>query len=136
MQKVWEGFNESLFRKLAPPFPKVELLRFDGCRKGDEVHLVLHFPFLKQTWNALIIENGASENEIYFIDIGSKCPFFLKSWQHKHIIRKVDNDKSLIIDQVEFSTGSLVSDLLFFPILYTQFLYRKPIYKNVFAKTS
>ena len=29
-QQVWAGFNQSLFEKLAPPFPRVRLLRFDG----------------------------------------------------------------------------------------------------------
>lgn len=132
MQDVWLGFDEKLFRFLSPPFPKVEIERFDGCLKGDEVHLKLLFPFFPQYWFAEIVENSLSENEIYFIDKGTKLPFFLSDWQHKHRIVKVNETQSAIIDSIEFKTGTLISDWAVYPALYLQFLMRKPLYKKYF----
>ncbi|MFN0048562.1 MAG: SRPBCC family protein [Cytophagales bacterium] len=132
MENVWKGFDERLFAKLSPPFPKVEILRFDGCKKGNEVHLKLLFPFIPQLWFAEIIDNSIAENEIYFVDKGTKLPFFLSKWQHKHRIQKAGGHTSIIVDDIDFNTGTILTDLLFYPLLYLQFLYRVPIYKKYF----
>lgn len=42
---VKEGFTESHFTKLSPPFPPVKLLRFDGSTKGELVTLELYCLF-------------------------------------------------------------------------------------------
>ncbi len=42
---VKEGFTESHFTKLSPPFPPVKLLRFDGSAKGELVTLELNCLF-------------------------------------------------------------------------------------------
>jgi ligand-binding SRPBCC domain-containing protein len=131
VSKVFEGFNETLFLQLSPPFPPVKLLRFDGCKKRDEVHLQLSFIFFKQQWISVITEFQNNEGEIYFIDEGISLPFFLKSWKHKHLI-KTHQSTTQIIDDIEFSTGTTITNMLFYPLLYLQFLYRKPIYKKLF----
>lgn len=134
METVWNGFDQHLFSKLAPPFPPVRLLRFDGSEQGDEVHLELNFIFFKQTWVSVITENVKTEKEIYFIDKGTKLPFFLKYWQHKHrIVKSVDMKRgihSLIIDEIEFESPF---GFLLYPALFLQFLYRKPIYRKIFS---
>lgn len=132
-QEVWEGFNEELFLKLAPPFPKVKLLQFDGSKKGDKVGLELNFIFFRQKWISDIVENGENDGEIFFIDKGVVLPFFLKKWQHRHIIRKLDQGAE-IVDDIDFSTGTIITDFLMFPGLFLQFLYRKPVYKRIFSK--
>ena len=134
IEKVWEGFDENLFRKLSPPFPPVRVLRFDGCKKGDEVCLELNFFVTKQRWKSLIIEQETTENEIYFVDKGTELPFFLTFWQHKHRIIRQDSG-SIIIDEIEFFTPSTLTNYFFYPILYLQFFYRKPIYKKIFKKS-
>jgi len=128
---VKEGFNETLFLKLSPPFPLVKLLRFDGCLTGHHVWLELNFLLFKQRWDALIIEHQESEKEFYFIDEGSKMPFFLKSWRHKHLL-KSRNGKCIVTDQIQFSTGTILTDVLVYPLLWFQFVYRKPIYRKHF----
>ncbi len=128
---VWQGFTQKLFLKLAPPFPPVKLVRFEGCLKGDIVSMELNFIVLKQNWTSLITEQIETEEEIYFIDEGTELPFFLKNWKHKHRIVKHDNNAS-IIDEIEYKTPTILTDYLFYPILYLQFVYRKPIYKKVF----
>lgn len=129
--KVWEGFNLELFSKLAPPFPPVVVKEFGGCLKGDKVHLELNFILFKQDWISDIVDQKRTESEIYFIDEGTKLPFFLKYWQHRHRLVK-DNQGTLIIDDITFKTPTILTDFLFYPLMYLQFLYRKPIYKKVF----
>ncbi|QNL21941.1 hypothetical protein HZR84_08310 [Hyphobacterium sp. CCMP332] len=131
--KVWEGFDETLFVKLAPPFPSVKLLQFDGSKKGDRVALELNFLLFRQKWISDIIEHNENEDQIFFIDKGVILPFFLKTWQHKHILKRNGNGTE-IIDDIRYSTGTLLTDMLMFPGLYLQFLYRKPVYRKIFFK--
>ena len=129
--KVWEGFNLELFSKLAPPFPPVRVKEFGGCLKGDKVHLELNFILFKQDWISDIVDQKQTNTEIYFIDEGTKLPFFLSYWQHRHGLVE-DNGGTNIIDDITFKTPTILTDYLFYPLMYLQFLYRKPIYKKVF----
>ncbi len=129
IDQVWAGFDQHLFSKLAPPFPPINLLRFDGSEVGDEVHLELNLIFFKQVWASLITENVKTEEEIYFVDEGIKLPFFLKYWRHKHRIVK-SGIQAHIIDEITFESPF---GFLLYPVLYLQFMYRKPIYKKIFA---
>lgn len=131
LPEVIAGFHGDLFLKLNPPFPKVRLVRFDGCRKGDIVSMKLDFLIFKQTWTSEITENQSSSDEFFFIDKGIQMPFFFKYWRHKHILQAQD-DKTVVIDDITYQTPSLLTDWLMYPLLYLQFLYRKPIYKKVF----
>lgn len=131
IEKVWQKFDKNLFAKLAPPFPPVKVLKFDGCLTNDVVELELDFFIAKQRWDALIVEHVIAENEIYFIDKGTKLPFFLKSWQHKHRIKKHESG-SEIIDDIDYESKHIFFTILLYPVLYLQFLYRKPIYKSIF----
>jgi ligand-binding SRPBCC domain-containing protein len=129
--KVKEGFNETLFTKLSPPFPPVKLLRFDGSKKGDLVSLELNFLFFKQKWTSEITEDKTTDQEFYFIDKGVELPFFLKEWQHKHRIIN-SGTGSIIRDEITYKSGFSLMTLLLYPALFIQFLYRKPIYKKIF----
>lgn len=129
--KVKEGFNQSLFTKLSPPFPPVKLLRFDGSKKGDLVTLELNFIFFRQKWTSEITEDKTTDQEFYFVDKGVELPFFLKEWQHKHRIIK-SNKGSTIRDEISYKSRGALMTLLLYPALLLQFLYRKPIYKKIF----
>jgi len=133
-RSVMKGFTQDLFLKLNPPFPPVRLLRFDGCKKGDIVSLELNFLLFKQRWNSLIVEDGLNDQEFYFIDIGTKLPFFLKYWRHHHRILR-DEFGTRIIDDIHFRSPLLLFDFLLWPVLWLQFLYRKPIYRRIFRKS-
>ncbi|MFT4736454.1 MAG: ligand-binding SRPBCC domain-containing protein [Cyclobacteriaceae bacterium] len=125
------GFTKELFLSLNPPFPPVKLLQFDGCKTGDKVALELNFIFFRQQWISDIIEDSEGGSTWCFVDRGIKLPFFLSTWQHRHSVIDLMQG-SEIIDDIEFSTGLKFVDLLMYPVLYLQFLYRKPIYKSVF----
>lgn len=131
LQRVKEGFTKDLFLSLNPPFPPVKLVQFDGCEAGDKVVLELNFILFKQKWISDIVKDQETNESWYFIDVGSKLPFFLRKWKHQHGVEKSISG-SIIIDDINFSTGFILTDLLMLPLLYFQFLYRKPIYKKRF----
>jgi ligand-binding SRPBCC domain-containing protein len=132
---VKSGFDESLFRKLSPPFPPVRLLRFDGSEKGDLVTLELDFIFFRQRWTSEITEDRTTELEFYFVDQGVELPFFLKKWKHTH--RMISSGiGSVIRDEIEFEAPFWVMTYLLFPALWLQFAYRKKIYREVFRRSA
>jgi ligand-binding SRPBCC domain-containing protein len=132
-EEVFRRFDITLFRKLTPPFVRINILRFDGCKKGDEVHIETNILGVRQKWISLITSQHSDENEIYFIDEGVLLPKPLKYWKHKHIIEK-SIDSSIIIDDICYKSGSIFVDFLMFPALFLQFYYRKPVYKSCFSK--
>ncbi|TDB67955.1 SRPBCC family protein [Arundinibacter roseus] len=133
LRTVWEGFDESLFTKLSPPFPPVRLLRFDGSYPGDIVSLELNFLLFKQKWTSIIASQQETEQEIYFVDEGQTLPFFLSFWRHTHRLIKTESNGTLIADEIEYRTPFLILDYLMYPFLWAQFAYRKPIYKRLFS---
>ncbi len=133
ISKIFVGFNKELFVKLAPPLPPVRLLRFDGCKENDIVQLEILLPFAPQRWDALITESVESEALIYFIDQGTRLPFFLKTWRHWHGIQQNPKGQgSQIIDDFEYTTPFGWLNYLMYPMLFLLFFYRKPIYKSAF----
>ena len=126
---TFQKFDEALFLKLAPPLPVSKLIRFDGCKTNDVVALKIRIFFKWHLWESLIISNENTESEINFVDEGSKLPFFLSFWKHRHRIVQEKNDV-LIIDDIEFFAHNNVLTLLSFPILYLMFAMRKPIYRK------
>ena len=131
---VWRGFDQALFEQLSPPFPPVEVVRFGGCREGDVVDLKLSFIFFKQHWTSHIVEQRTTDREIYFIDKGTKLPFFLSYWQHKHRLIRDAAGGTIIADEIEYRTPVLLFDYLMYPLMWAQFAYRAPIYKRVFSR--
>ncbi|QJW90416.1 hypothetical protein HNV11_14020 [Spirosoma taeanense] len=129
---VWAGFNRTLFDRLSPPFPPVDVVRFDGCLPGDVVHLRLNFLFFRQDWISLITDQQTTGQEIYFIDQGTKLPFFLASWRHHHRLLRHPSGGTVVVDDINFSTPFQLTDYLMYPLMWLLFAYRKPIYRAVF----
>ena len=130
-EEVFKNFNQPLLEKLTPPLIPFKLLKFDGSKKGDDIHIQLNILGLKQLWITHVIEDSHDKEEIYFIDQSSKLPFFLTFWKHKHRIlnRKTG---SQIIDEIEYRTPHFLLDYLCYPVMYLQFYFRKHIYKEEF----
>jgi ligand-binding SRPBCC domain-containing protein len=131
---VYRGFNQELFLKLAPPFPKVKLLRFDGSKPNDVVAIQMNIFGFKQTWISRITQSKVTEQEAYFVDQGQQLPWPLRFWQHRHVVTKSQNGGAIISDLIEYRTASFLIDLLLYPLMLAQFGYRKPIYRRVFKK--
>ncbi len=132
--EVKSGFTEHLFKQLAPPFPPVKVLRFDGCKTGDQVELELNFFLFTQKWTSLITEDETDEKEFYFVDEGVVLPFFLGKWRHKHRIISTLSG-SIIRDEIDFEGPFSWMTPILYPTLWIQFWYRKPIYRSIFKKT-
>ena len=135
LSTVWAGFDRSLFDQLSPPFPPVDVVRFDGCRRGDVVHPRLNFLLFKQDWISHIIDQQTSSDEIYFIDQGTQLPFFLRYWHHRHRLLRDPAGGTVVVDDITFRTPFRLTDYLMYPLMWLQFAYRKPIYKGVFGNT-
>lgn len=130
---VFSKFNADLFTDLAPPFPPVKLVRYDGEKTGDVVTIELNFLLFKQQWVSTITEHYESVDHSYFIDEGTKLPFFLRKWKHIHTIKKQDNH-TVGNDNIYYETPFFLLNYLIYPFLLLQFLYRKPIYRRLFGK--
>ena len=91
----------------------------------------LNFLLFKQVWTSDITDDHEDAEQWYFIDEGTELPFFFKFWKHRHVIVK-NGGNSRIVDDIEYKTPVLLLDWLLYPLLYLQFVYRKPIYKKVF----
>ncbi len=128
---VWAGFNRDLFEELSPPFPPVRVVRFDGCQRGDVVHLQLNFFLFRQDWVSQIVDQQTTAGEIFFVDEGTRLPFFLAYWKHRHGLLRT-NGQTMIIDDITFKTPFWITDYLFYPLLWVQFAFRKPIYRRIF----
>lgn len=123
---IFKRFDADLFRYLLPP--GAQLIEFGGSKQGDKVHL--KFPIAGE-WISEITEDGASEDLCYFIDEGRTLPFPIKEWRHKHILRRQENN-TIIEDNMNFSTGNIITDILFYPVLFLSFLPRVWQYKRYF----
>jgi ligand-binding SRPBCC domain-containing protein len=131
--EVKNGFDRDLFLSLNPPFPPVKLIEFGGCKEGDQVIIELNFLLFKQQWISVITADGLEDNKWFFIDKGIQLPFFLSYWHHEHIVETYEKG-AIIIDDISYETGTLFTDIVMWPVLYLQFLYRKPIYRRIFGK--
>lgn len=130
-QQVAGGFNEKLFRFLLPSEKIARLIRYDGEKTGGIIHIRFSFPWASD-WISKITDSKKQTNEYYFIDKGVKLPFGLKQWTHKHIIKRISTEESMIVDEIDFSTGFNLTDFLVYPFLYFAFLPRKRSYRKYF----
>lgn len=130
---VFNAFDEQLFRKLSPPYPKLNLLRFDGSEPGDVVDVELQTGIKSFRWTSLITARELTDAEAYFIDEGQQLPPPLRLWHHKHLVTKNGNGAT-IHDIITFSTGFKLLDAILLPIMKMQFGMRGPIYEREFGK--
>lgn len=131
--EVYSRFDADLFKALQPPWGGLKILEFTGSKKGDRVHLEMSIPF-KTKWIGIITEDGMDHEKAWFVDEGEVLPLGLKKWKHWHIIQKIDENHSLIVDDIEYKTSyKLWSWMLYIP-LYGMFWMRKSVYKSYFSK--
>ncbi|MEO1448944.1 MAG: hypothetical protein AAFV07_05410, partial [Bacteroidota bacterium] len=108
-------------------------VRFDGSQPGNIVHIRLTLlGFIKQDWVSEITEVGDDGRKAWFIDAGRQLPFFLGAWEHHHIVEAADSG-SVIVDDIRFRGPWWLPTFLLYPVLYAQFAYRRPIYKQFFG---
>ena len=130
---VMAGFTRELFVALAPPFPRLRLLRFDGCHSGDRVEIELDTLVKRLSWTSLIVDDGTQpDGTHFFVDEGQVLPPPLRFWRHRHLIQPCPNGGSVIVDALEYRTASRLLDALIYPAMWAQFAWRRPIYRRWF----
>ena len=130
---VMAGFTRELFVALAPPFPSLRLLRFDGCHSGDRVEIELDTLVKRLSWTSLIVDDGTQpDGTHFFVDEGQVLPPPLRFWRHRHLIQPGPNGGSVIVDALEYRTASRLLDVLIYPAMWAQFAWRRPIYRRWF----
>ena len=131
--QVMAGFTRELFIALAPPFPKLRLLRFDGCRTGDQVEIELDTLVKRLPWTSLLVDEGQlADGTLFFVDEGQTLPPPLRYWRHRHLIQPGPQGGSIIVDDLEYRTATPALDALLYPAIWAQFAWRKPIYRRWF----
>ena len=128
---VMEKFDVKLFEALKPKFGQMDIEKFTGSKKGDIVSLSFISPF-KAKWVSEIVEDGFDEQRAYFIDEGRTLPFPLSFWRHKHIVEKLSESRSLIIDEMTFQGINFLFTWFLYPALYVAFYPRKKVYQRYF----
>lgn len=131
-RSVMDQFDRDLFEALSPPIGKIEVVKFTGSKTGDQVHLRFVRP-IQAEWISDITDHGSRDNELFFVDEGRKLPPGLKYWKHEHVVRKVNANRSLIIDRIHFKSYFWLLSILLYPLLFFTFYPRKKQYKSYFG---
>ena len=132
-RNVMQRFDRQLFEYLLPKGADVELVEFGGSVTGARVHIEFRSP-IRATWISEITEDGINDFEAWFVDKGTTLPFGLKHWHHRHIVRKVTDSASEIIDDISYQCANSALSLLMYPVLYFGFLPRKGLYQRYFGQ--
>ena len=133
--RVLAGFTRGLFEALAPPFPVLRLLRYDGSRTGDVVAIELRAGPKRWRWTSLITADGSlPDGTLYFVDEGQELPAPLRQWRHRHLIQPGPAGGSVIVEDITFGTGRRWLDWLLYPAMWAQFGLRGRVYRRFFGK--
>jgi len=130
-REIMKRFDRQLFEALKPKMAAMEIVAFTGSKKGDRVHIRFESP-IKTEWISEITEDEINQEEAYFVDEGVQLPFPLKYWRHKHIVRKIDEQTSYIIDDINYEGPNALISFLMYPALYLGFAPRKKVYQQYF----
>ena len=129
---LMKRFDRDLFEALAPKVGKIEIAKFTGSETGDKVHIKFLSP-IRTEWVSHIIDHGQNENKAYFIDKGVQLPFPLDAWEHHHVIEKISEEESYIVDDMRFKGRNYFWSLILYPTIYLGFLPRGKVYRSYFG---
>ncbi|UCZ54647.1 hypothetical protein LGQ02_07830 [Bacillus shivajii] len=101
LPEVWCFFqsNENLVN--ITTYPKIELLGDKGMYKGAVIHLNMQFYFASFEWKGEVINIKDKE---FFVDVANVLPFPLKEWKHVHSFEKLDEERTKMVDTVQFES--------------------------------
>jgi len=128
---IMKRFDRHLFLALAPKLAKIKLEAFTGSQTGDQVHIKFLAP-IKTEWISDIIDHGSDEKRAYFVDKGVTLPFPLMFWEHRHVVEKINEHESYIVDDIHFKSYNWVMTALIYPGIWLGFSPRKRIYQAYF----
>lgn len=92
----------------------------------------LNLLLFRQRWTSLIVKEGITPEEAYFIDEGIRLPFFLSYWRHRHRVLNA-GEHAVVVDDIYYQAPFRWLGYLLYPVLWLQFAYRRPVYRKVFG---
>lgn len=128
VEKIRDRFNRELFEYLTPGWAPAKILRFDGCRTGDEVHIKL----FAQQWVSLMTFEETNAKGWSFIDEGKVLPWPLSNWKHHHRVDRISPTESEIVDDIYYECSPAWMAFVIRPILWQTFAIRPKRYRNFF----
>lgn len=131
-KSIMEQFDLKLFKALAPKSAPMEIVEFTGSNKGDRVHIRFTSP-INADWISLITDDGSNDQKAWFVDEGIKLPLGLSYWRHQHIVEKIDENSSYIIDDITYKGPNTLMTYLMYPGIFFGFYPRKKIYRKYFG---
>ena len=134
VEEIQKSFDEKLFTYLSPQLVPFRLLRFDGCKKGDEIHIEFGLRGGMQKWVSLITAEGTTDKGWSFVDEGKVLPWPLSYWKHHHRVDKVNETESMIVDDIEYECTPALMAPLISPFIWSMFALRPYRYKKYFSK--
>lgn len=134
-KEVMSRFDKDLFEFLKPKDAQMEIVEFTGSKKGDKVHLRFDKP-VKMEWISHITDDVETDQECYFVDEGVVLPAILGYWKHIHIVRKIDEHNSEIIDDMTFKAKWSFLTIFLYPGILIAFSPRKKLYQAYFGKAT
>jgi ligand-binding SRPBCC domain-containing protein len=126
-------FNQNLFSFLAPAFPRLKILRYDGQKKDDRIEIELDFGLWRSLWVAHIVRTWQTDDAWGFEDVGGPLPFPFTTWQHQHKLDKISQTETLVTDFVGFRAGAWWRTLCFKWVVQGMLAGRGPQYKRYFS---
>ncbi len=131
-EKIRDQFGRELFLNLSSGVFPFRIQRFDGCKRGDEIHLELGPPGLSKKWVSYITFEETNASGWSFIDEGKLLPWPLKYWKHHHRVDRISEQKSLIVDDINFECSPGILTPLVKPVLWSVFALRPARYQKFF----
>lgn len=132
-EKVTANFGEDLFNYLAPPPFIATSEKYEGEEIGNLIEMNFHLPFPGK-WISEITSREETENRFQFEDRGVELPLGLSQWHHKHIVERIDNMQTRIIDDMQFEVKHWILRVPVYIGLYLGFAPRKGKYRSYFKK--
>ena len=108
----------------------VKLLKWDGIKTNDTAYFKLWF----FGWKDFKVKHQLVEMDsttLYFIDSGTVLPLGIKFWEHKHIVKKVENSVE-IVDSIIIKHQLVFLGYILYPILIAPIFLRKLLYQSYF----
>tara|TARA_B110000263_G_scaffold119534_1_gene104065 strand:+ start:1141 stop:1581 length:441 start_codon:yes stop_codon:yes gene_type:complete len=126
------AFHSIKLVKFLTNFQPVKIIEWSGIQNQKIAYFKLWL-FGWKTFKVKHQEYKLNDNELSFIDKGVVLPLGIKSWEHKHIIKR-DGNNTIIKDLVYFSHSNFYIGYLLFPILMFPIIIRILLYKIYFFK--
>ena len=128
--------NPGAYERLTPPFEPVTVKYRKGSIDGGEVHIKL--PFIPLIW---VAKHHSYKKNVQFMEDQASgpfvgpLPFWNGSWHHEHLFDKVDENNSLLTDDIAYDFpmdpfGSIFGGWYTTKRLKQMFAYRRHVTKH------